>query len=137
MKRLFKLLSGLILLSVSGCDISNIDNPPPGEVYEWIKPGADFTEVGKALLECGLPHLNYLEDEVQKLSNNDNATIDACMVQSGFRYKDKWAGTWCENYKAENLPICRPGAVIPKRSVEKRLNSPFCKRYKNSRKCQP
>ncbi|WP_375660311.1 hypothetical protein [Bartonella sp. CL74QHWL] len=136
MKMLFNLLSLLILLTVTGCDIENIDKPPPGEVYGWLKAGADFTEVGKALLECGLPHLNYLEDEVQKLSNNENATIDACMVKAGFR--DRYGGpSWCLNHKAENLPICQPGAVIPQRSVEKRLNSPFCKKYKNADECQP
>ncbi len=133
---LFNLLSLLILLTVTGCDIENIDKPPPGEVAGWKKPGADFTEVGKALLECGMPHLNYLEDEVQKLSNNDNATIDACMVQAGFR--DRYGGpSWCENHWMENLPICQPGAVIPKRSVEKRLNSPFCKRSPVQPECKP
>ncbi|WP_375607612.1 MULTISPECIES: hypothetical protein [unclassified Bartonella] len=133
MKIRFNLLSLLILLSITGCDM---DKSPPGEVYGWIKPGADFTEVGKALLECGMPHLNYLEAENQKLSNNDNATIYACMIQAGFR--DRYGGpSWCVNHWRENLPICRPGAVIPKRSVEKRLNSPFCKRYKNASECKP
>ncbi|WP_019219056.1 MULTISPECIES: hypothetical protein [Bartonella] len=38
---------------------------------------------------------------------------------------------------AFNLPICRPGAVMPQRSVERRLNSPYCKKYKNALECQP
>ncbi|EJF74420.1 hypothetical protein ME7_01433 [Bartonella birtlesii LL-WM9] len=135
MKILFNLLSLLILLSVTGCDIENIDKPPPGEVAGWKKPGADFTEVGKALLECGMPHLNYLEGVNRKLSDNEIATIDACMIQAGFR--DKGRAKWCSLFNGRDLPICQPGAIIPQRSVEKRLNSPFCKRYKNSRKCQP
>ncbi|QEE12006.1 hypothetical protein MNL01_03050 [Bartonella krasnovii] len=135
MKIRFNLLSLLILLMVTGCDIENIDKPPPGEVAGWKKPGADFTEVGKALLECGMPHLNYLEKEVQKLSDNEIATIDACMIQAGFR--DKGRASWCYPFNYKNLPICRPGAVIPKRSVEKRLNSPFCKKYKNAPECKP
>ncbi len=57
MNTLFKLLSVLILLSITGCDISNIDKLPPGEVYGWLKPGANFTEIGKALLECDMPSL--------------------------------------------------------------------------------
>ncbi len=57
MNTLFKLLSGLILLSITGCDISNIDKPSLEEVYVWLKPRADFTEIGKALLECGMPSL--------------------------------------------------------------------------------
>ncbi len=55
----------------------------------WEKTGADSTEVGKALLECGMPSIIDLEPENSKQSNNAIATIHACMVQSGFRYKDK------------------------------------------------
>ncbi|WP_273760806.1 hypothetical protein [Bartonella sp. ML70XJBT.G] len=137
MKHILKLLSGLIPLSIAGCGIENIDRPPAGYLSMWEKPGADFTEVGKALLECGMPTPYGEDSENRKLSVNEDATIYACMIQSGFRYKDEHEGGWCYTFKEKNLPICRPGAVIPKRSVEKRLNSPFCKRYKNSRKCQP
>ncbi|WP_039760415.1 hypothetical protein [Bartonella queenslandensis] len=134
MKILFNLLSLLILLTVTGCDM---DKPPPEYVSMWKKPGADSTEVGKALLECGMPSLIDLDSANDNRSLNQMATTDACMVQAGFQYKDKWAGTWCQNFKEENLSICRSGAVIPKRSVEKRLDSPFCKRYKNASECQP
>ncbi|WP_375657266.1 hypothetical protein [Bartonella sp. CM120XJJH] len=137
MNTLFKLLSGIVLLSIAGCDIENIDKPAPGYVSMWEKSGADSTEVGKALLECGMPSLIDLDSENRERSNNAKATIDACMVQAGFHYKDKWGGTWCQNYKAENLPICQPGAVIPQRSVEKRLNSPFCKRSPVQPECKP
>ncbi|WP_375696187.1 hypothetical protein [Bartonella sp. AC67GZZY] len=135
MKHILRLLRGIVLLTIAGC---NIDKPPLGNVYGWEKPGTDFTEVGKALLECGMPSPEYLDRENRRLSYNDSATIYACMIQAGFRDKlEREVGTWCENFKAENLPICQPGAVIPKRSVEKRLNSPFCKRYKNADECQP
>ncbi|WP_375614820.1 hypothetical protein [Bartonella sp. AC535YNZD] len=137
MNTLFKLLSGIVLLSIAGCDIENIDKPAPGYVNMWEKTGADSTEVGKALLECGMPSLIDPDSENRERSNNAKATTYACMIQAGFHYKDKWGGTWCQNYKSENLPICQPGAVIPKRSVEKRLNSPFCKRYKNASECKP
>ncbi|USP02894.1 hypothetical protein [Bartonella taylorii] len=137
MNTLFKLLSGIVLLSIAGCDIENIDKPAPGYVNMWEKAGADSTEVGKALLECGMPSLIDPDSENRERSNNARATTYACMIQAGFHYKDKWGGTWCQNYKAENLPICQPGAVIPKRSVEKRLNSPFCKRSPVQPECQP
>ncbi|WP_375676590.1 MULTISPECIES: hypothetical protein [unclassified Bartonella] len=133
MKQILKLLSGLILLNIAGC---NIDKPPPGVLSAWEKPGADFTEVGKALLECGMPTPYDVFPENRKLSINAEASIDACMIQAGFRYK--WGGPyWCYTFRAENLPICRPGAVIPQRSVKKRLNSPFCKKYKNAPECKP
>ncbi|UNF42830.1 hypothetical protein MNL08_03095 [Bartonella krasnovii] len=133
MKQTLKLLSTAILLIITGCQFNK---PPPGEVYMWVKPGADFTEVGKALLECGMPTPYDRDPESRKLSYNAIATIEACMLQSGFR--DRYGDpTWCETHKAENLPICRPGAVIPQRSVKRRLNSPFCKKYKNAPECKP
>ncbi len=135
MRQILKLLSGIVLLSVAGCDIENIDKPPPEYVSMWEKVGADSTEVGKALLECGMPSIFDIDSENRKLSINEDATIYACMVQAGFHYKGR--GNWCYTFREENLPICQPGAVIPKRSVEKRLNSPFCKRYKNADECKP
>ncbi|WP_142416493.1 hypothetical protein [Bartonella massiliensis] len=133
MKQTLKLLSTIILLIITGCQFNK---PPPGEVATWEKSGAGFTEVGKALLECGMPSLIDADPENRKLSYNAWATIDACMVQAGFRGK-VGGGTWCENHKAENLPICRPGAVIPQRSVKRRLNSPFCKKHPEQYECYP
>ncbi|WP_375633031.1 MULTISPECIES: hypothetical protein, partial [unclassified Bartonella] len=135
MKQTLKLLSAVTLLGIAGCQFNKT---PGGYLSAWEKNGVtDFTEIGKALLECGMPTPYDKDPENRKLSLNKKAFIDSCMVQSGFRYKDTEAGTWCENFQGKNLPACRPGAVIPQRSVKKRLNSPFCKKYKNSRKCQP
>ncbi|WP_375644202.1 MULTISPECIES: hypothetical protein [unclassified Bartonella] len=134
MKQTLKLLSAITLLSIAGCQFNKT---PTSSIGAWEKPGADFTEIGKALLECGMPTPYDKDPENQNRSFNQMATIDACMLQAGFNYKYDVGGGWCGNHKAENLPICRPGAVIPQRSVKKRLNSPFCKKYKNSRKCQP
>ncbi|WP_375641560.1 MULTISPECIES: hypothetical protein [unclassified Bartonella] len=135
MKILFNLSSLLILLSVAGCNIKNIDKPPLGEVAVWKKPRADFTEVGKTLLECGLSSLINADTENRKLSYNANATIDACMIQSGFR--DKERANWCSPFNGRDLPIYQPSSVIPRRSVKKRLNSPYCKKYKNAPECKP
>ncbi|MEL6088849.1 hypothetical protein [Bartonella schoenbuchensis] len=133
MKQILKLLSGIALLSIAGCQFNK---PPLGYLAAWEKPGADFTEIGKALLECGMPTPFDKDPESRKISINAKASIEACMLQDGFRDK-VGGGTWCDNYKSENLPICQPGAVIPRRSVKKRLNSPFCKQYKNADECQP
>ncbi|EJF74406.1 hypothetical protein ME7_01438 [Bartonella birtlesii LL-WM9] len=134
MRQILKLLCGLILLSVTGCDIENIDKSPREEADAWLKPGADSTEVGKALLECGMPSLINLDSANKNRSLNQIATIYACMVQAGFR-KKSGGPYWCYNYK--DLPICQPGAIIPQRSVEKRLNSPFCKRSPVQPECKP
>ncbi|OLL52010.1 hypothetical protein AT238_02695 [Bartonella henselae] len=134
MKQTLKLLGAVILFIITGCQFNK---PPPGYLTAWEKNGVtDFTEVGKALLECGMPSLIDADSENRKLSYNAWATIDACMVQAGFRDK-VGGGSWCENHKVENLPICRPGAVIPKRSVKKRLNSPFCKKHPEQYECYP
>ncbi|UTO28639.1 hypothetical protein [Bartonella harrusi] len=133
MKQLLKLLGAIILLSIVGCQFNK---PPTSSLAMWEKPGADFTEVGKALLECGMPTPYDVFPENQKLSLNKKALIDSCMVQSGFRYKDE-VGTWCENVQGKDLPACRPGAVIPQRSVKRRLNSPFCKKSPVQPECKP
>ncbi|WP_396583930.1 hypothetical protein [Bartonella grahamii] len=133
MKKPLKLLSTLTLLIITGCQFNKT---PTSSIGAWEKPGADFTEVAKALLECGMPTPYDVFPENRKQSINAKATIYACMVQSGFRDK-VGGGTWCENHKAENLPICRPGAVIPQRSVKKRLNSPFCKKHPEQYECYP
>ncbi|WP_343358356.1 hypothetical protein AAJP84_02520 [Bartonella schoenbuchensis] len=137
MKQILKLLSGIALLSIAGCQFNK---PPEGYLTAWEKPGADFTEIGKALLECGMPTPYDVDPENQKASINTKATIYACMLQDGFRYKDKEVlnmGGWCYTFREENLPICQPGAVIPRRSVKKRLNSPFCKQNPKEYECYP
>ncbi|KEC59135.1 hypothetical protein O95_01378, partial [Bartonella henselae JK 53] len=87
--------------------------------------------------ECGMPTPYDRDPENDNRSFNQMATVYACMVQSGFHYENEHEGGWCYTFRAENLPICRPGAVIPQRSVKKRLNSPFCKKYKNAPECKP
>ncbi|EJF93367.1 hypothetical protein LBE40_05960 [Bartonella taylorii] len=139
MNTLFKLLSAMILLSIpAGCE--GFFAPPPGYIYMWEKLGADKLEVKKALLECGMPTPYDEDSENREVSINAKATIYACMIQAGFRYKDKAvsrAGGWCYTFKEENLPICQPGAVIPQRSVKKRLNSPYCKKSPVQPECKP
>ncbi|MEL6088589.1 hypothetical protein [Bartonella schoenbuchensis] len=134
MKQILRLLSAIALLSIAGCSLGR---PATSSIGMWEKPGADFTEIGKALLECGMPTPYDVDPENKKQSINAKATIYACMIQDGFRDKAAKWGTWCDNYKSENLPICQPGAVIPKRSVKKRLNSPFCKQNPKEYECYP
>ncbi|WP_175868298.1 hypothetical protein [Bartonella gabonensis] len=131
MKQILKILSGVILLSMIAC---NLGKPAPGYITMWKKPGVDFTEVGKALLECGMPTPYDVDPETQTLTPTDMVAIDACMVQSGFRRKSR--SNWCYTFKEENLPNCRPSVVFPQSSVKKRLNSPFCKKNKNASECK-
>ncbi|OPB33920.1 hypothetical protein [Bartonella taylorii] len=138
MKKILKLLSGIAFSVISGC---YSDQTPLTVVDAWEKSGADKLEIKKALLECGTQTFSDLSSEKglsirEKL--NAHASVDACMLQAGFRNKFE-EPRWCERekYKVYNLSICRPGAVIPQRSVEIRLNSPYCKENKDQPECQP
>ncbi|UTO28640.1 hypothetical protein [Bartonella harrusi] len=119
MKKTLKLLSCIALLSTAGC----VNSIPSLSPELWRK---------KILLECGVPDF----DKVVALDLNQYASIEMCMAQSGFRPSFPIQG-FCENHKAENLPICRPGAVMPQRSVERRLKSPYCKKHSEQYECQP
>lgn len=121
-------------MSISGCQFNKT---PTSSLGAWEKNGvAYFTEIGKSLLECGMSTPYNIDPENRNRSFNQKATVYACMIQAGFRDK-LGGGTWYENHKAEDLLICRPGAVAPKRSIKKRLNSSFCKKYKQAPECQP
>ncbi|WP_139413370.1 hypothetical protein [Bartonella mastomydis] len=133
MKQILKLLSGIALLIMAGC---YPEQPSQTAVDVWEKSGADQLEVKKALLECGMQHLDGRLDTEKSTDEKFNAeeSVNACMIQAGFQ--DKLGRVkWCEKY--ENLPICQPDAVIPQRSVERRLNSPHCEENKEQPECQP
>lgn len=89
MKQILKLLSGLILLNIAGC---NINKSQPRVLSAWEKPRADFTEVGKALLGCGMPTSYDVFPENKKLSLNAEVSIAACMIQA--KLHDKWEGLY-------------------------------------------
>ena len=87
-------------------------------------------------LECGS---NYPGDinEFHNLPTNDmNKLIltEKCMQESGFLNKDLGV---CVRLKSQNYSACNSNVEIPKRSVETRLNSPYCKTYPESNYCAP
>ncbi len=67
----------ITLLSIAGCQFNKT---PTSSIGAWEKLGADFTEVAKALLECGMPTPYDKVPESRKLSYNANETIDAYML---------------------------------------------------------
>ncbi|WP_273757073.1 hypothetical protein [Bartonella sp. MM73XJBT] len=132
MKRIFKLLSGIILFIMAGC---YQEQPSRTIVDAWEKAGADQIEIKKALLECGILHLDgrlNIEMSLDKKLNEEEAKR-LCMIQAGFHEKFGMVKL-CE--KHENLPICQTDAIIPQRNVDRRLNSPHCKEYKEQPECQ-
>lgn len=77
MNTLFKLLDGIVLFIIAGYSFFK---PSPGYIYMWEKPGADFTQVRRALLECGMPTPYDEDSENRKVNINAKATIYAFML---------------------------------------------------------
>jgi hypothetical protein len=135
----------LCLIALSGCgkySIRNIDNPPPRPAYGgWLKPDGTVLpeiEAKRALLECGAPspELSILAYELALGIKDSDDTIKhmlmvrGCMEQAGLRRQPGWDSlrSSCKvqaHFSA--FPACQPGAVFPERSVERRLNSWYCK----------
>ncbi|WP_019218532.1 hypothetical protein [Bartonella florencae] len=133
MKHILKLSSGVFLFMIAGCFP---EETPRTAVDAWEKPGADQIEIKKALLECGAEQIDGRLDTETSLDEKLNAeeTERLCMIQAGFHDKLGMV-KWCEKYG--HLPICQPSAVVPQRSVDRRLNSPHCKEHKEQPECQP
>jgi hypothetical protein len=130
--------------------------PPPRWWTYFSGDGASETEVRAALLECGsnipgssgegdkflMPDWKYFPET----AFNQTVLVTECMRNSGFPYigrslKSMCAGGGADMYgnisPPEDIPACKPDAVIPIRSIENRLNSLYCKTYPKTRVCQP
>ncbi len=139
-------LCSLLICGLTGC-------PGPGRqptawVDSFASNGASRDEIRKAFLECGasVPGdiVEYRTPDGKRFPDTDSnklVWVAKCMEISGFPNKhphDLCTG-WIENGKhiPNNFPACQPDVVIPKRSVENRLNSPYCKTYPKTKICQP
>jgi hypothetical protein len=122
-------------------------NVPSSWVDSFTRNGATESEVRAALLECGssVPgsSLEYRTREGKgfppAFEAFERIWVGRCMKNSGFPYNDDrtCAGGIDMNGKLIIPAPCKPDAVIPKRSVENRLNSPYCKTYPKTKICQP
>jgi hypothetical protein len=129
----------LVFWGLSGC-ISNIDRPPPAWWIGLSGNGASEAHIRVALLECGS---NVPGDAVEftapdgrgfllpQQGLNEIILVQRCMRNAGFPYIRDSCNRW------KDLPACKPDAVIPKRSVENRINSPYCQIYAKTKICQP
>jgi hypothetical protein len=110
---------------------------PAPETYEqWKKAGSTMLEVKKALLECGEPspvRNKFIHEKALGIKDPDDQLnyfflTDGCMEQSDFFVPGaKKTTEYCLWERHRHLPACQPGAVFPQRSVERRLNSWYCK----------
>ena len=124
MKTLIIVLSSVALTTaITAC--GKPFQPPPPPVERWQKSGSSQLEIKKALLECGEPSPYKGFDEL--ITNNSYALTQLCMQKNGFIF-DRRTKTQCSVYP--NLDACKPenAGDIPDRDINRRLNSPFCKR---------
>lgn len=129
----------IALLVLSGCgghSIHNMDKPAPEAYEKWMKPGLSQIDIKKAMLECGAPHYavtGFMYEKALGLKTLDEQLshafmVSACMEKSGFVARWDSVEQSCRKFpKYQFYPACQPGAVIPERSVERRLNSWHCK----------
>lgn len=147
--------SALLVLScawLAGC-VWNIDKPPPDGWTYYAGNGATQREIEIAYLECGFPvpgdFRDFPRELLVKIGFDDvgkqYAALAAqhyCMKNSGFPTGKSYEPCLPKKLATGELvyphyPACQPGAVIPVRSIENRLNSPYCKLYPKARLCQP
>jgi hypothetical protein len=150
MKYLSKIGIGLTSIALCGM-LTGCPGPlnvPSVWVDSFTRNGATESEVRAALLECGssVPgsSLEYRTREGQEFPPSfdvyESIWVGKCMKNSGFSYNDDrtCAGGTDKNGKLVIPAPCKSDAValIPKRNIETRLNSPYCKTYPKTKICQ-
>jgi len=128
-----RLILMILLVSAltTGCNKAYFQPPGPTYIY-YKKAGATELDVKKAMLECGMSDVDMGSGNF-KQDMNTSFLADWCMEQSSFQSTE--GGSTEKTCKLEDYrqyPACQPDAVIPKPSVERRLNSEYCK-YARSR----
>lgn len=136
--RLAAILASILLAGCGEYVARNLHMGEPARLPDesWMKHDATRLDVRKALLECGSPSTQtdrFVYEKSLRITDGDDMLshsllTHACMENSGFVYWRKGKFTdYCTVYREKHLPACQPGAVIPERSVERRLNSWYCK----------
>lgn len=110
---------------------------PAPEIYEqWKMAGATPLDIKKALLECGEPaptRSTFIYEKALGKSGQDDLLdyffqVALCMERSGFTVPgSKTTKEYCSWDRHRHLLACQPDTVFPERSVERRLNSWYCK----------
>jgi hypothetical protein len=127
--------------------------PPPYAFERWKKKGVSTQYTKATLLECGYPfpdaNIDQLIKEWGGIWNAKAILTKRCMEKEGFVSEDgsrySCQQDLAEQSKKYRTPeqiqalehACNPSTPVPAPSIEKRLNSPFCKTYPRSSLCQP
>jgi hypothetical protein len=118
-----RIIYPVIVFNLSAC--SGAFQPPPPDYAIWTRPNANSLDIKKTLLECGAASPG---GAASGFTHNQVALVSICMRQLGYTKKVPPARDdphICVMHPS--LPACQPGAEIPKPSVERRLNSWWCK----------
>jgi len=140
-KRCLSIVILLGALCIEGCTPLGGFKPPPSEFENWTKSRTSVLEVKKALLECGvivLSHYQPIIVEGKAIRQDQNSYLlgHRCMLSNGFEYIGEFGA--CKYKLDQSLSACQPDAIVPARSVERRLNSYYCKgNGKSTPECQP
>lgn len=138
MSRIFTGLFFILLLNIL-VSCAGAFQPLPPYYMSWSKQGSTTVDVKKIILECGDYNPSGTYPVNNTPSRNEMALSHYCIVNSGYTYLDPFKGgkpnnnSWCRNNP--ELPACQPGAVIPKPSIERRLNSKYCRSRLNYDEC--
>ena len=125
--RLIFILLFLSLLATACGPLSPAYYQPPRENFEtWEKPEASRLDIMKAMLECGEAPIAQRDADI-----NMNLLADWCMEASGYKSDVISMEEVCKLEDYKQYPACQPDAVIPKPSVERRLNSEYCQYAKS------
>jgi len=122
----FVLALFILLFGLTGCHFKESFQPPRENFETWIKPEASKLGIMKSMLECG-------EAPIAERNASVNTVLlaDWCMESLGYKSDVITMKEICELEDYKQYPACQTGAVIPKPSVERRLNSEYC-RYARS-----
>lgn len=105
---------------------------------KWFKSEGAELQTRRTLLECGSG--DYIGensfDRMRALSpqkyNNGLVLIKKCMLNAGFKYIGNF-----DACVTDDLEACQSDAIIPRPSVERRLDSHYCTGYgKKTPECQ-
>jgi hypothetical protein len=134
MRKIFSSVMAAVPL-LAGCVGYEPFQPPPGQDQRWKKDGATDTEIVNALLECGVSTPRGANSKIRITTTPDEVALSRlCMEHAGFvsDFGDSWAG-YCRNFRG--VDSCKTGTMAPRRDINKRLNSQFCKIFPNADVC--
>jgi hypothetical protein len=137
------LFFSFLLFELTGC--RSAFQPPPASFERWIKYDASVQQIMASLLECGYPWPGPTAKQwllaVGVTWEASKIMGQKCMEEQGFSEKyGEGSLSECKYYLSAEIikyytteqidaiqSACDPETPAPKPSVEKRLNSPYCK----------